>query len=85
MKAKTASSRAPAVRNWKKLYTKMKNERDLLQQELVGVRRERDQYLKALYALTRESVDFDKKALLDQVGKAEPLQQFIKQLESRGR
>jgi hypothetical protein len=51
-----------------------------LRQELAVVKAERDQYLKALYALTRD----DKDALLALVGKRRPLGELIAELESRG-
>ena len=59
-------------------------ERDLLQQEISKLKAERDQYLKALCALTREPLDFDKKAILAEVGKHRPLRELIAELELPG-
>ncbi len=63
-------------------YRELKKERDLLQQEIVKLKAERDQYLKALYALTREPLEFDEKTILSQVGKRPSLRELIAGLES---
>lgn len=53
-----------------------------LRQEVKQLQAERDQCLKALHALTRESIDFDKKKLLSQVGKQPSLREFIAELQA---
>ena len=53
-----------------------------LRRQVKQLQSERDQYLKALYALTRESLDFDKEKLLSQVGKQPSLHEFIAELQA---
>jgi hypothetical protein len=75
-KPRIASSNCPQCQE-------LEGDRRRLRQELVTVKAERDQYLKALYALTYEDCDFDKDALLALVGKRRPLKELIAELESR--
>ena len=67
--------------------SELQGERDRLREELATAKAERDQYLKALCALTYEAADhahFDRKTLLGLVGKRQPLEELIAELESQG-
>jgi hypothetical protein len=76
-RSRTASSNCPQC-------SELRRDCKRLRQELLLVKAERDQYLKALYALSYEDCDFDKDALLALVGKRRPLAELIAGLESRG-
>lgn len=87
MQAKQPRSEARPVSAAKSNRTErseLKKERDRLQKEVKQLRAERDQYLKALYALTHESLDFDKKAILSRLGSQPPLRELIEGLELPG-
>ena len=72
------------VQRWQQLCADLREERDRLHQEVAKLKTERDQYVKAIYALTWEDFDIDKKALLAQLGKGQSLEDLIAELESQG-
>ena len=73
-------------KNWQELCNDLKEERDRLHLELAKVKAERDQYLKAVYAMIpEEDIEVpDKKTVLAQLGEKPTLQELIAELESRG-
>src|SRR5438094_548482 len=66
------------------LCNELREERDQLRLEVAELRRECAKYLKALYALTQEDFDIDKKTLLAKLGQKPSLADFISELESQG-
>lgn len=87
MKAKSTRPRSNPAKSHKassQRYAALKKERDLLRKELRDLKTQRDQYLKALYALTRETVHFDENTILAEMGKRQSLQELIAELESFG-
>ena len=72
-----------AANRWQRRWAKLTEERDELRAEVDSLRKERDEYLKALYALTYEDTDFDKKKLLAQVGQSPTLEELIAELEAQ--
>jgi uncharacterized coiled-coil DUF342 family protein len=88
MKAKQTRSKsrpAPVAKTKRpERGNELKKERDLLKKEVKELRAERDQYLKALYALTHEPLDIDKKAILSQLGREPSLRKLIEELELPG-
>jgi regulator of replication initiation timing len=57
-------------------------ERQCLRLENAQLRQERDDFRKAVMALMVEPFEFDKKALLAQVGKQQPLEELLAELEA---
>jgi uncharacterized protein YlxW (UPF0749 family) len=55
-----------------------------LQKQVGELRTERDQYLKAVYALTYKDFDIDKKKLFAQVGQSPSLEELIAEIEAQG-
>jgi hypothetical protein len=84
MKAKkpTTRKRKNGGTNWKTRCANLRHECDQLRQQLLTVQDERDRYLKAVYALSFEPVDIDKKALFAHLGQKPPLDEFIAKLKS---
>jgi hypothetical protein len=68
--------------NWKERCAGLRQECKRLRQQLVSLRVERDQYLKAVYALTDEPVVIDKKTLFAQRVKSPSLEEFIAELKA---
>ena len=64
-----------------RVLKELMEERDYLKAEVEKLKRERDEYLGYLYALTHKQFDLDKQALLGLVGSQKPLRQFIAELE----
>jgi hypothetical protein len=83
-KGKNGSSTGSAAEErCQQLCDELRDEMGKMSRELAAVQAERDQYLKALYALTREDIDFDKKTLLAELGQKPTLEELISELESR--
>jgi uncharacterized coiled-coil DUF342 family protein len=78
------SETAKDVKRWQELCNALRQERDQLHLELAKVKAERDQYLKAVYALTWEKdIEVpDKETLLAQIGKGPSLEDLLAELES---
>jgi hypothetical protein len=55
-----------------------------LEAEVADLKVERDQYLRALSALTFKDFDIDKEALLAQVGKGQSIEDLIAELKCHG-
>jgi hypothetical protein len=70
-----------AAADLERICADLRRENDELRRRLREAEAERDSYRKAVYALTHEELTFDKKALLAQVGKGQPLAEFIDDLE----
>ncbi len=70
--------------HWQQLCAELTAERDQLRLELAKAVKQRDQCRKALIVLMRQDADFDKKAILAQVGKGQSFKDLIAQLESQG-
>jgi hypothetical protein len=76
---------AEAARNggeWRGLCNELREERDRLVLKVAESHKECNEYLKALYALTRENLDFDKKAIVARLGRKPSLADVIADLES---
>jgi hypothetical protein len=72
-------------REWQRLYEEMRKERGRLRKELAAVKKERDAYLKAVYALMpKEDIDFDKKEMLSRLGQGTSPADLIAEIESQG-
>ena len=86
---KTRKSNGAQKRNppdWEKRYKEMRAERDRLQQEMLQIQSERDQYLKSLhYYVRQEKFEFDEEevaAVLANPGQGQSLEELIAELKS---
>jgi hypothetical protein len=67
---------------WRALYWQLVAERDLLKNDLEKVRKERDDYLKAVHALLpRSPVEFTKDELFSQQGAEPTVEQLLAEIK----
>jgi uncharacterized protein YlxW (UPF0749 family) len=83
-KRKSAPPAAVAGTNLTQRCAELETRCKQLQKQVNELQTERDQYLKAVHALTYKDIDIDKEKLFAQIGQSPTLKALISEIEAHG-